>query len=408
MQWVLLVLCLILLGVTGVQTYLLYRLWRTRPSDGLMRMQLKLQKASERELIALRSAVETSAAATGDHYDRLADSLREEQRTRSAAQEAQMRSFSRETEQSLTAVRISMQQQLQLIRADQERQLEEMRQIVDEKMQRVLSERVQQAFSTVNEQLEQVHKGLGEMQSLAGNVGDLKKLLTNVKTRGEIGEIALGALLRDTLPEGQYVENASIGRGQVEFAVRMPDAAGNEVLLPIDAKFAGDTYRHLQDAYESGDAAAVKDAQRALRSRILGEAKDISAKYILPPVTTDHGILFLPTEGLYTEAVRGGLTEEAYRRYHVFITGPTTLTALLTTLRMGIQSIAVQRYSGEVWRVLGEVRKEFHTYADALAKTQSRLDAASEELEKLVGTRTRAMEKALDNVQDHLEQKWPE
>ena len=302
----------------------------------------------------------------------------------------------------MTAVRITVQQNLQMLREEQQKQLDEMRLVVDEKMQKVLSERMQQAFTSVNERLEQVHRGLGEMQTLAGSVGDLKKMLTNIKVRGEIGEIRLEALLTDMLPEGQLVTNAKLGRGTVEFAVRMPDAAGEGALLPIDAKFAGDTYLHLQEAYEAGEPKAIREAQKALCTRIRKEAQDIAEKYIVPPETTDFAVLFLPTEGLYTEAVRAGLTEEAFRKHRVFLTGPTTLAAMLSTLQMGFQSIAVQKYSGEVWKVLGEVKTEFSTYADALAKTQQKLDAASEELEKLVGTRTRAMEKRLNSVQDYL------
>lgn len=240
------------------------------------------------------------------------------------------------------------------------------------------------------------------MQNLAGSVGDLKKLLTNVKTRGEIGEIQLGALLSDILSEGQYLQNAKLGKGIVEFAVRMPDNSDGEVLLPIDAKFAGDTYLHLQEAYESGDKTAIAAMQKQLAARIRSEAQDIAAKYISPPQTTEFGILFLPTEGLYTEAVRLGLTDESFRKYRVFITGPTTISAILCTLQMGFQSMAVQRYSSEVWTVLGEVRTEFHKFADALTKTQDKLQNASDELEKLVGVRTRQMVRKLDTVQNYL------
>jgi DNA recombination protein RmuC len=316
--------------------------------------------------------------------------------------EERMRTFSTENARQLSEIRQTMQQNLQQMQQEQHRQLEEMRKVVDEKMQKVLEERMQQAFSSVNERLEQVYKGLGEMQTLAGSVGDLKKLLTNVKTRGEIGEIQLEALLSDILTEGQYIQNAKLGRGTVEFAVRIPDREGGDALLPIDAKFAGDTYMHLQEAYESGDSAGIAEAQKALYVRIRSEAQDIAAKYINPPETTDFGILFLPTEGLYTEAVRVGLPDEVFRKYRVFITGPSTIAAMLCTLQMGFQSIAVQRYSSEVWQVLGEVRTEFGKFADALVKTQDKLSSASDELEKLVGVRTRQMEKKLNSVQNYL------
>lgn len=407
--------CVLLL----VNCWLVYRMWN---SHG---------KGDSKDMEKLQIALEQSQRAGREQFEQMARLLREEQRTAFAAQEdkltllseqtsrhlaeerrelealnkrteERMRTFSQENENRLTSMRVTVQQNLQMMREEQERQLDEMRKVVDEKMQKVLSERMQQAFSSVNERLEQVYKGLGEMQTLAVGVGDLKKLLSNVKARGEIGEVQLEALLTDMLPEGQFIRNAKFGRGSVEFAVRLPDAAGQEVLLPVDAKFAGDTYLHLQDAYESGDARAIKDAQKQLSVRIRSEAQDIADKYIMPPQTTDFGILFLPTEGLYTEAVRAGLIEELFRKYRVFVTGPSTLAAMLSTLQMGFQSLAVQKYSNEVWQVLGEVRTEFHNYADALAKTQSKLNAASDELEKLVGVRTRQMEKRLNSVQDYL------
>ena len=395
MQTALLILCILLCIFAGIQGFLLYKLFR-RGSGAKQIRELG------KEMLSLRSAVQGSSQASVQAFEQLSKGLREEQRTAFSAQEERMRTFSRETEERMTAVRITVQQNLQMLREEQQKQLDEMRLVVDEKMQKVLSERMQQAFTSVNERLEQVHRGLGEMQTLAGSVGDLKKMLTNIKVRGEIGEIRLEALLTDMLPEGQLVTNAKLGRGTVEFAVRMPDAAGEGALLPIDAKFAGDTYLHLQEAYEAGEPKAIREAQKALCTRIRKEAQDIAEKYIVPPETTDFAVLFLPTEGLYTEAVRAGLTEEAFRKHRVFLTGPTTLAAMLSTLQMGFQSIAVQRYSGEVWKVLGEVKTEFSTYADALAKTQQKLDAASEELEKLVGTRTRAMEKRLNSVQDYL------
>ena len=382
MQTALLILCILLCIFSGIQGFLLYKLFR-RGSGAKQIRELG------KEMLSLRSAVQGSSQASVQAFEQLSKGQR-------------MRTFSRETEERMTAVRITVQQNLQMLREEQQKQLDEMRLVVDEKMQKVLSERMQQAFTSVNERLEQVHRGLGEMQTLAGSVGDLKKMLTNIKVRGEIGEIRLEALLTDMLPEGQLVTNARLGRGTVEFAVRMPDADGEGALLPIDAKFAGDTYLHLQEAYEAGEPKAIREAQKALCTRIRKEAQDIAEKYIVPPETTDFAVLFLPTEGLYTEAVRAGLTEEAFRKHRVFLTGPTTLAAMLSTLQMGFQSIAVQRYSGEVWKVLGEVKTEFSTYADALAKTQQKLDAASEELEKLVGTRTRAMEKRLNSVQDYL------
>ncbi len=388
--WILLIFCILLLILSAVQGILLYRLWQRKPG-GSDDLQLQLARMQEEKLAIL-----------GQQTLRSLGDIQKSNETLTLRTEERLRTFSTENEQKLSAVRLTVQQGLQQMQQEQNRQLDEMRKVVDEKMQKVLDERMKQAFSAVNERLEQVHKGLGEMQTLAVGVGDLKKLLTNVKSRGEIGEIQLGALLSDVLSEGQFLRNAKLGRGVVEYAVRMPDAQDGEALLPIDAKFAGDTYVHLQDAYESGDKAAIVQAQKALAVRIRSEAQDIAEKYIVPPQTTDFGILFLPTEGLYTEAVRLGLPDEIFRKYRVFVTGPTTIAAILCTLQMGFQSVAVQKYSSEVWKVLGDVRTEFHKFADALAKTQDKLCSASDELEKLVGVRTRQMAKKLDTVQNFL------
>lgn len=425
MQTALLILCVIILLILIVQSVLLWHLWQ-RPSGG----------DTAQELAKLEGAVNASQKASRETAGQIAAALREEQKAAFTAQndrlrllgeqtaghlaesrtasdrlrtqtEERMRTFSEENARSLRELRQTVAEHLARLRQEQQKALGEMRTVVDEKMQQVLSERMKQAFSAVNERLEQVYKGLGEMQSLAGSVGDLKKLLTNVKTRGEVGEIQLEALLGDMLPEGQFVRNAKLGRGTVEFAVYLPDRDGSRSLLPIDAKFAGDTYLHLQEAYEGGDKQAIAQARRALVTRIRDEAKDIAAKYITPPQTTDYGILFLPTEGLYTEAVREGLTAELFRKHRVFVTGPTTMAAMLSTLQMGIQSIAVQQYSSEVWQVLGEVRTEFHKFAEALARTQDKLTSASDELEKLVGVRTRQMERRLSSVQSYFEQQEP-
>ncbi len=386
--WILLVLCLLMAAALIAMGIQLRKLSRRPEEDGMFAQ--------------LQGVFSSFQQSSGQNLDRMAEMLRREQTLAFASQEDRLRTFSTETEQRLHEIRETLRGSLRHMQEEQNKQLTDMRKVVDEKMQEVLDARMKQAFSAVNERLEQVHKGLGEMQSLAAGVGDLKKLLTNVKTRGEIGEIQLEALLSDILSEGQYVKNAKLGSGIVEFAVRMPDSGGSEALLPIDAKFAGDTYLHLQEAYDSGDKAAVAAAQKALVQRIRGEAQDIAAKYIDPPKTTDFGILFLPTEGLYTEAVHAGLPGELFRRYRVFVAGPTTIAAILSTLQMGFQSIAVQQYSTQVFQLLGEVRTEFHKFTAALAKTQDKLYSASDELEKLVGTRARQMERKLNDVQVYL------
>ncbi len=291
----------------------------------------------------------------------------------------------------------SMQQQNQ-------KQLDAMRETVDEKLQKTLDSRISQSFSLVNERLEQVYKGLGEMQNLASGVGDLKKVLSNVKTRGILGEIQLGAILEQMLAPNQYEENVALRPGsteRVEFAVKLPgEAGGAPVYLPIDAKFPADTYMALQEAYENGTPDEIDAAGRMLENRIKGEAKDISQKYISPPYTTDFAIMFLPVEGLYAEVVRRGLIETLQNTYKVNIAGPTTMAALLNSLQMGFKTLAIQQRSGEVWQVLSAVKTEFNTFGEVLEAAQNRIAQTSNELDKLVGTRTRKIQSKLRNIEE--------
>ncbi len=282
------------------------------------------------------------------------------------------------------------------------RQLEEMRKTVDEKLQKTLDERITQSFKLVNDRLEQVYKGLGEMQNLAVGVGDLKKVLSNVKTRGILGEVQLGAILEQILAPEQYAENVitkSTGADRVEFAVKLPGDDERTVWLPIDAKFPADSYSRLVDAYELGDAAAIEEAAKNLERVIKSEAKDIHTKYIEPPYTTDFGIMFLPFEGLYAEVVRRGLLDVLQREYKVNIAGPTTMAALLNSLQMGFKTLAIQKHSGEVWEVLGAVKTEFANFSKVLGNARNRIRMADEELEKLIGTRTKAIERKLRGVE---------
>lgn len=282
------------------------------------------------------------------------------------------------------------------------RQLEEMRRTVDEKLQKTLDERITQSFKLVNDRLEQVYKGLGEMQNLAVGVGDLKKVLSNVKTRGILGEVQLGAILEQILAPEQYAENVvtkSTGADRVEFAVKLPGDDERTVWLPIDAKFPADSYSRLVDAYELGDPAAIEEAAKNLERVIKSEARDIRTKYIEPPYTTDFGIMFLPFEGLYAEVVRRGLLEVLQREYKVNIAGPTTMAALLNSLQMGFKTLAIQKHSGEVWEVLGAVKTEFANFSKVLGNARNRIRMADEELEKLIGTRTRAIERKLRGVE---------
>ncbi len=293
--------------------------------------------------------------------------------------------------------------QLETMREDNARQLDEMRKTVDEKLQKTLDARLEQSFAQVSQRLEQVYRGLGEMQTLAAGVGDLKKVLSNVKTRGILGELQLGAILEQILSPEQYAANVCTRPGSqnvVEYAVRLPGDQNGTVWLPIDAKFPGDCYAELMDAYEAGDPDRITAAGRALEARIKASAKDIRDKYIDPPNTTDFAIMFLPFEGLYAEVVRRGMIEGLSRDYKINIAGPTTMAALLNSLQMGFRTLAIQKRSGEVWQVLGAVKTEFSKFHGVLEKAQDRLRLANNELDQLIGTRTRAIERRLREVQE--------
>lgn len=316
--------------------------------------------------------------------------------------EERIKTFSLENEQKLENIRHSVEKRLEYLQNDNNRQLEKMRETVDEKLQKTLEEKMNKSFSLVNERLEQVYKGLGEMQNLAVGVGDLKKVLSNVKTRGILGEIQLKNILSEILSPEQYEENIATKKGSknvVEFAIKLPADDNGVVYLPIDSKFPGDTYANLRDAIEKGDKDEIEAAAKILITTIKNEAKDIHDKYIDPPNTTEFAIMFLPFEGLYSEVVNRGLVEILQREYKVNIAGPSTMAALLNSLQMGFKTLAVQKRSAEVWEVLGGVKQEFDKFNDVLVLTQQRLDQANKELDKLVGVRTRQIQRKLKKVQ---------
>ena len=316
--------------------------------------------------------------------------------------EERIKTFSLENEQKLENIRHSVEKRLEYLQNDNNRQLEKMRETVDEKLQKTLEEKMNKSFSLVNERLEQVYKGLGEMQSLAIGVGDLKKVLSNVKTRGILGEIQLKNILSEILSPEQYEENIATKKGSknvVEFAIKLPADDDSVVYLPIDSKFPGDTYANLRDAIEKGDKDEIDASVKVLVATIKSEAKDIHDKYIDPPNTTEFAIMFLPFEGLYSEVVNRGLVEILQRDYKVNIAGPSTMAALLNSLQMGFKTLAVQKRSAEVWEVLGGVKQEFDKFNDVLILTQQRLDQANKELDKLVGVRTRQIQRKLKNIQ---------
>ena len=298
----------------------------------------------------------------------------------------------------------TIDKQLQSIRDDNNKQLKEMRNTVDEKLQTTLEKRLGESFKQVSERLEVVHKGLGEMQTVANNVGDLKKVLTNVKNRGVLGEYQLEAILEQILTAEQYAKNVATKKGSqanVEFAIRLPgNEADKEVWIPIDSKFPMEDYNRLLDAFEEGNKSNIEGSQKALIKAIRGFAKEINNKYIDPPHTTDFAIMFLPVEGIYAEVLRHPqLFSSIQRDYKITITGPTTLSAFLSSLQMGFRTLAVQKRSSEVWDILKGVKTEFNNFADTFEKVQKQLNTASGTLESLRTTRSNAIERKLRDVE---------
>lgn len=333
--------------------------------------------------------------------------MAENQKFQLQQMENRLKTFSMENEQKLENIRSTVEKKLTYMQEDNNKQLENIRTTVDEKLQNTLENKLNKSFETVSKQLQQVYKGLGEMQNLAVGVGDLKKVLSNVKTRGILGEIQLSAILKEILSPEQYEENVATKKGSrnvVEFAIKLPADDDSFVYLPIDSKFPGDTYAKLVDAMNSGNTEEIEICSKNLLRTIKSEAKDIHDKYISPPNTTEFAIMFLPFEGLYAEVVNRGMVEVLQREYKVNVAGPSTMGALLNSLQLGFKTLAVQKRSAEVWQILNDVKREFDTFADALEKTQTRLNQANTELDKLVGVRTRKIQSQLSKVQK-LEEK---
>ncbi len=340
------------------------------------------------------------------------DSLQKQMSDAAGMQKQQLDSFatqltdlSAKIEKKFDELRAGVDGKLTQLQADNTAKLEEMRRTVDEKLQGTLEKRLGESFKQVSDRLEQVHKGLGEMQTLATGVGDLKRMLTNVKTRGTWGEMQLGNLLEQILTPEQYGRNVQTnpsGRETVEFAIKLPgrdDRDGSVVWLPLDAKFPKEDYERLVDASERGDVAGVEQATKDLELRVRSQAKDIRDKYICPPHTTDFGLLYVPTEGLYAEVVRRhGLIDTLQREYRVNVVGPTTLAALLNSLQMGFRTLAIQKQSSEVWKVLGAVKAEFGKFGDVLDKVKKKIDETGNTIEE-AAHRSRQLEKKLRKVE---------
>ena len=340
--------------------------WMQQQLDAQAREFAARQSAlAEQNHTALRSVSETLQTAVQN----MSTTLAQGQDSQQQLLERRLRSLEASNTQKLEELRRSMAESMTALQAENNRKLDEIRHTVDEQLQDTLQKRVSESFKAVNEQLEQVYKGLGEMQNLAADVGGLKQVLSGVKTRGILGEIQLGAILEEILAPEQYETNVATIPGssqRVEYAVKMPGVDGSTVWLPIDSKFPGDTYAHLQDAQASGDAQAVENARHALELVLRSEAKDIREKYVEPPYTTTFGILFLPFEGLYAEVVNAGLLEVLQRDYQVNVAGPSTMAALLNSLQMGFKTLAIQKRSGEVWQLLGAVKTEFDKFGQGL------------------------------------------
>lgn len=364
---------------------------------------------SKRDISSIKSdALSAVNEGIKNNSEILQSSLRvygEQVNTLSTGLDTRMENLRKNQDERLEAVRVTLDRNVRQMQEDNQKKLEEIRTTVDEKLQKTLNERVTESFKLVGNQLEQVHKSLGEMQTLASGVGDLKKILSNVKTRGVFGEVQLSRILEQILTSDQYATNYATkknSRDVVEFAVRLPGKnEGDEpVYLPIDAKFPLDVYNALLDAYDSGDPDKTEEAGKMLEHAIKKNAKDIRDKYIDPPYTTDFGVMFLPTEGLYAEVVRRtGLIESLSKDYSVNVCGPSTISAFLNSLQMGFRTLAIEKRSHEVWTILGAVKTEFGTFEKVLSSIQKKFQNADSELETLIGTRTRAMMRKLKNVE---------
>lgn len=315
----------------------------------------------------------------------------------------QINQLTESNEKKLESVREIINERLQSIEKENSQKLEKMRETVDEKLHATLERRLGESFQVVSDRLEKVYQGLGEMQTLASGVGDLKKVLSNVKTRGILGEVQLENLLEQILTPDQYDKNIATKKGSrdpVEFAIKFSGKGKDIVYLPIDSKFPMEDYERLQDATDNGDLAAMDEAYKAIETRLKLEAKKIQEKYIDPPQTTDFAILFLPTEGLYAEVLRHpGFFELLQRQYHITIAGPTTISAILSSFQMGFRTLAVEKRASEVWTLLGTVKQEFGKFGDILDKTQEKLKQASNNIEN-AARKSRTIERKLRNVQD--------
>ncbi|MDO4987737.1 MAG: DNA recombination protein RmuC [Synergistes sp.] len=369
-------------------------------NDGFAAMRREEREAAAQAREELSRGIKTF----GDSQAERVKEIGAQQTESLSAFSRQIAEINRLTEEKLETMRTSLENSLRELHKSSEEKLEKMRVTVDEELHSALEKRLGEAFTNVSQRLEQVHKGLGEMKALTSDVGDLKKVLSNVKVRGTWGEMQLGKILEEILAKEQYAENVATrpkSSDRVEFAILLPGKDENEnVMLPIDAKFPMEDYKRLIEASDEADKEKTAAAQKALRQRILDEAKTIHEKYIEVPYTTDFGILYLPIESLYAEVLRiDGLCERIMREYRVVPAGPATICALLNSLQMGFRTLAIEKRSGEVWQLLGKVKTEFEKFGESLDKTKQRIEQAGKELDELTGKRTNAIKRALKNVE---------
>ena len=393
---ILIILCIIIIILLLMVLFKLLSPGKDKNSARLEKSLRDGLSASRREMTAeLNGGMQTFSRLLTDNQNQASEA----QLRQLTNLENRFRTLESTNNEKLENMRAAMVRQLSSIQEENQKKLDVIQNTVNEK----LDTQLQKSFKLVSERLEKVYESLGEMQSIASGVGDLKKVLSNVKTRGILGEIQLGSILEEILaPELYETEIATIqdSREHVEFAVKLPGGAdGSNVYLPIDSKFPGDTYAALQEAYDSGDKERIDSAKKALVAVIKKCAGDIRSKYVSPPYTTNFGIMFLPFEGLYAEAVNLGLVETLQREYSVSITGPSTMAAMLNSLQMGFRTLAIQKRSNEVWEILGSVKKEFLNFSDALEKTQKHIRQVDDDLEKLIGTRTRQINRSLSKIE---------
>jgi DNA recombination protein RmuC len=406
---------LIILAVLVAGAIILLVVLLTRSPHKLLQLEAQLtsfEKNQERTERALKEEIAQNREEANSNSKQLREEVINQMTRVATMQKEQLETFSNQLAtltqtnvQKLDKMRETVEDRLKFLQEDNATKLEKMRETVDEKLHATLERRLGESFKLVSDKLEMVHKGLGEMQNLAIGVGDLKKVLSNVKTRGILGEIQLGNILEQILTTEQYATNVVTKKGSrdhVEFAIKLPgkDDSREVVYLPLDAKFPREHYDALITAYDHGDLVAVEDAAKLLEGNIKKFAKDIKDKYLDPPHTTDFGIMFLPVEGLYAEVVRRpGLIETLQRDFKIIITGPTTLAALLNSLQMGFRTLAIEKRSSEVWRLLGIVKTEFGKFGDILEKTHKKLQEASHTIED-AASKSRNIEKKLKNVQE--------